>query len=143
MPVVCIFFFSSRRRHTRCALVTGVQTCALPICVRDIMFEQPEHENRKPFAAAILYPRRQLSVNFTLTCCIMLCPVASYRAIGRSHDHYDSARHSLRRRGHPPVARIRSEEHTSELQSLMRISYAVFCLKKKKIQQHTKQTTKY
>src|SRR3546814_20454967 len=28
-----IFFFSSRRRHTRCALVTGVQTCALPISV--------------------------------------------------------------------------------------------------------------
>src|SRR3546814_9913316 len=27
----CYFFFSSRRRHTRCALVTGVQTCALPI----------------------------------------------------------------------------------------------------------------
>src|SRR3546814_336156 len=27
----CFFFFSSRRRHTRCALVTGVQTCALPI----------------------------------------------------------------------------------------------------------------
>src|SRR3546814_4893425 len=31
-----------------------------------------------------------------------------------------------------PAARRRSEEHTSELQSLMRISYAVFCLKKKK-----------
>src|SRR3546814_20151853 len=30
-----VFFFSSRRRHTRCALVTGVQTCALPI--------SPEH----------------------------------------------------------------------------------------------------
>src|SRR3546814_1611973 len=30
--VYCLlFFFSSRRRHTRCALVTGVQTCALPI----------------------------------------------------------------------------------------------------------------
>src|SRR3546814_2459868 len=28
---VCVFFFSSRRRHTRGALVTGVQTCALPI----------------------------------------------------------------------------------------------------------------
>src|SRR3546814_3289597 len=27
-----LFFFSSRRRHTICALVTGVQTCALPIC---------------------------------------------------------------------------------------------------------------
>src|SRR3546814_4800580 len=44
------------------------------------------------------------------------------------------ARH--RRRGARPragqAARGRSEEHTSELQSLMRISYAVFCLKKKK-----------
>src|SRR3546814_3391215 len=29
--VFMLFFFSSRRRHTRCALVTGVQTCALPI----------------------------------------------------------------------------------------------------------------
>src|SRR3546814_1838189 len=29
---ICLFF-SSRRRHTRCALVTGVQTCALPICL--------------------------------------------------------------------------------------------------------------
>src|SRR3546814_5181706 len=35
--------------------------------------------------------------------------------------------------------RVRSEEHTSELQSLMRISYAVFCLKKKKIT-HTAQS---
>src|SRR3546814_10425668 len=36
-----MFFFSSRRRHTRCALVTGVQTCALPIlrnaCGRDTL----------------------------------------------------------------------------------------------------------
>src|SRR3546814_9563394 len=31
--VCCVFFFSSRRRHTRFALVTGVQTCALPISV--------------------------------------------------------------------------------------------------------------
>src|SRR3546814_10708069 len=30
------FFVSSTRRHTRCALVTGVQTCALPICSFDI-----------------------------------------------------------------------------------------------------------
>src|SRR3546814_9499085 len=34
----------------------------------------------------------------------------------------------------------RSEEHTSELQSLMRISYAVFCLKKKTNKQHYRQT---
>src|SRR3546814_1719639 len=31
-----VLFFSSRRRHTRCALVTGVQTCALPIYRREI-----------------------------------------------------------------------------------------------------------
>src|SRR3546814_8864351 len=32
------FFFSSRRRHTRCALVTGVQTCALPIFMTRSLF---------------------------------------------------------------------------------------------------------
>src|SRR3546814_8467896 len=31
LVITVFFFFSSRRRHTRCALVTGVQTCALPI----------------------------------------------------------------------------------------------------------------
>src|SRR3546814_5166051 len=36
-----------------------------------------------------------------------------------------------------PTCRCRSEEHTSELQSLMRISYAVFCLKKKNIPEQT------
>src|SRR3546814_5333832 len=40
MLVLCYvgdyFFFSSRRRHTRCALVTGVQTCALPIWMVNI-----------------------------------------------------------------------------------------------------------
>src|SRR3546814_19315362 len=35
MLYLLYFFFSSRRRHTRCALVTGVQTCALPIWRRD------------------------------------------------------------------------------------------------------------
>src|SRR3546814_4144225 len=40
----------------------------------------------------------------------------------------------------PADAPARSEEHTSELQSLMRISYAVFCLKKKKNQKTNKQT---
>src|SRR3546814_6490926 len=40
------------------------------------------------------------------------------------------------RRRRQPAALSRSEEHTSELQSLMRISYAVFCLKKKKTHEH-------
>src|SRR3546814_1890736 len=39
------------------------------------------------------------------------------------------------------VRRLRSAEHTSELQSLMRISYAVFCLKKKQISDSTTATT--
>src|SRR3546814_4816677 len=42
---------------------------------------------------------------------------------------HDRAAHTI-----PMIALLRSEEHTSELQSLMRISYAVFCLKKKKQQ---------
>src|SRR3546814_7284511 len=48
--------------------------------------------------------------------------------------------------GFRPGQALRSEEHTSELQSLMRISYAVFCLKKKTNNQPTTQptnTTKY
>src|SRR3546814_20937516 len=40
-----VFFFSSRRRHTRCALVTGVQTCALPIAPPE---NQPSPAQRKP-----------------------------------------------------------------------------------------------
>src|SRR3546814_8550904 len=42
--VVLCFFFSSRRRQTRCALVTGVQTCALPICFHHTGYQhQLEH----------------------------------------------------------------------------------------------------
>src|SRR3546814_4677438 len=66
-------------------------------------------------------------------CCQVEC-----RAIRRR------SREKLRRHPHPRPGRLRcprprSEEHTSELQSLMRISYAVFCLKKKKTN-NTKQT---
>src|SRR3546814_10808243 len=50
------------------------------------------------------------------------------------------------KRGYPsyddPVGVARSEEHTSELQSLMRISYAVFCLKNKTIQQSSRPSKK-
>src|SRR3546814_7599055 len=46
------FFFSSRRRHTRCALVTGVQTCALPILDRQQTTDL--RCNRGAFAACSL-----------------------------------------------------------------------------------------
>src|SRR3546814_3391295 len=39
MLCIYFFFFSSRRRHTRCALVTGVQTCALPISFDEILMD--------------------------------------------------------------------------------------------------------
>src|SRR3546814_2318611 len=89
------FFFSSRRRHTRCALVTGVQTCALPICIREVS------------CTTDAKPRCRIDLAIKLNS-------SHFRA--RNIDRYGG----------------RSEEHTSELQSLMRISYAVFCLKKKK-----------
>src|SRR3546814_18448834 len=38
-----MFFFSSRRRHTRCALVTGVKTCALPIFIGGYYFQEKLH----------------------------------------------------------------------------------------------------
>src|SRR3546814_4250221 len=41
---VIMIFFSSRRRHTRCALVTGVQTCALPILEREVAAVPRPHE---------------------------------------------------------------------------------------------------
>src|SRR3546814_9200071 len=45
--------------------------------------------------------------------------------------HFALAHHDNRVESEAGRVRLRSEEHTSELQSLMRISYAVFCLKKK------------
>src|SRR3546814_5570354 len=61
------------------------------------------------------------------------------RGIGRG-DRFETA-HRLDQ--YLELSVIRSEEHTSELQSLMRISYAVFCLKKKKTKKHTQTTYNY
>src|SRR3546814_1470421 len=59
------------------------------------------------------------------------CGGRNGRVIG--NDHALGREADQRRLG--SAVKLRSEEHTSELQSLMRISYAVFCLKKKKIKQ--------
>src|SRR3546814_4413385 len=58
-----------------------------------------------------------------------------FAGIGGAHfnsGRYAAAAFWIRRAMHEQPGIARSEEHTSELQSLMRISYAVFCLKKKK-----------
>src|SRR3546814_10197897 len=127
------FFFSSRRRHTRCALVTGVQTCALPISLLWPM------KSSLPFNADIaalasitpwLYVvkarRKELqasSISAGMTIGRAGSAALSVRAAA-IHDTISMLalmlRGSVERKG-------RSEEHTSELQSLMRISYAVFC----------------
>src|SRR3546814_1212432 len=53
---VCRYFFSSIRRHTRCALVTGVQTCARPICDRAVRWNAAEQaETRKNSTVAREY----------------------------------------------------------------------------------------
>src|SRR3546814_14658002 len=51
-----VFFFSSRRRHTRCALVTGVQTCALPIFLVRYTGCGEMHEQAKAAAKAAHIP---------------------------------------------------------------------------------------
>src|SRR3546814_722920 len=56
--MVCVFFFASRRRHTRCALVTGVQTCALPICLRG-----EEMRELLEACGALRYPRPEKAPN--------------------------------------------------------------------------------
>src|SRR3546814_9977785 len=125
---------ADRRRHTSCALVTGVQACALPIPLG--LEERVEllGEGRA------LHPAiGRLGIVFGLLEFVHLGDVgiviaAERRAIGLGA--FVGARHQHDSAGQlaAPLIEIlaRSEEHTSELQSLMRISYAVFCLKKKK-----------
>src|SRR3546814_2360812 len=108
---LCSVFFSSRRRHTRCALVTGVQTCALPI------LSLTSSWNVGPFSLKSISAYRDLRSAFAVD------SDQSPLNIQRTENAYNQNQFSQEFQ--------RSEEHTSELQSLMRISYAVFCLKKK------------
>src|SRR3546814_3550561 len=55
-----MFFFSSRRRHTRCALVTGVQTCALPILAKAMVHSPPILVLDEPTAGVDIELRQQL-----------------------------------------------------------------------------------
>src|SRR3546814_4398817 len=124
-----MFFFSSRRRHTKCALVTGVQTCALPISWG--------RYSRPPAHSTRTRPARSATRRST--------EEAEAMPDNRMA-RLDLPRRRTRRSPPAPPRRLpklvikipcldeeetlRSEEHTSELQSLMRISYAFFCLTK-------------
>src|SRR3546814_2161475 len=116
------FFFSSRRRHTRCALVTGVQTCALPIS--------------SWFLPRIAGYSRAMDL-FTTNRDLMGEEAYRIGVLDRlvpEEQVLDTAIEVGNQMAALPP--LRSEEHTSELQSLMRISYAVFCLKKKTTLRH-------
>src|SRR3546814_7960674 len=119
-----MFFFSSRRRHTRCALVTGVQTCALPIC--ETIMAKAGLDGRH------LACQRHRSRRGRLRYKVLVESMNSMRSsVWIQSVSFAAAASAAIFASHPVAAEPRSEEHTSELQSLMRISYAVFCLKKK------------
>src|SRR3546814_9558435 len=99
-----------------------ISDCSSDVCSADLI-------GKATSSSALAVPRSARSLNGPRAspCC---CIFRAWRDIGRERPS---------RTGHPwpvmvpkPCAR-RSEEHTSELQSLMRISYAVFCLKKKTV----------
>src|SRR3546814_9085862 len=143
--VAVFFFFSSRRRHTRCALVTGVQTCALPIC-REL---RPcaacgRHQQVAILEAVELRAGWPDSFHDGATAYVVL-----RRSRRRPLRHRLSGRHC---RADPAVRRRRAglcladdaapaprrlEEHTSELQHLLSTSRADCSLKQKKNKHYT------
>src|SRR3546814_3169542 len=159
LVVLFFFFFSSRRRHTRCALVTGVRRVLFRFLVKSFLLEKEGilESGLIIFPAFLsstesqtlqtllnddtLYPARQ-AINGPIT---EAHDTVWYCNYGVSYN-YKHVSHSPVRipttlqyffeemgdRLKEVIESNRSEEHTSELQSLMRISYAVFCLKKKK-----------
>src|SRR3546814_2919326 len=137
--MLVFFFFSSRRRHTRCALVTGVQTCALPISAKN---------SRKSLRIPeVVFIRKRLSDLARIETDGVPDAVAveapAQQEIGRLAP--DREQIELRTEASAcqlASAALRSEEHTSELQSLMRISYAVFCLKNKNMNNTVQYTIK-
>src|SRR3546814_10648618 len=138
-----MFFFSSRRRHTRCALVTGVQTCALPISIisrtpgsfgasddftdgRLIIYLKPWEDRtrttaevaakvnriiaQQPGVRGNAVPRSGLSRGRGQPINLVIAG-STYEGLARARDRNMA----------------RSEENTSELQTPIRISYAVLC----------------
>src|SRR3546814_3223362 len=114
-----MFLFSRRRRHTRFAIVTGCQMWALPI------FKKADD-----YKAWLAWALDEMDG------CDILVPISSAGGGMGSEKYWHNAFEvdvmGPVRAVEAVIPGMRSEEHTSELQSLMRISYAVFCLKKKK-----------
>src|SRR3546814_10842527 len=134
--MLVVFFFSSRRRHTRCALVTGVQTCALPIL--SIASSSAPTASRASIAISC-------GSSAFIRCATRLSGAwkGAHRAgkNGYEPSHGSEAlldsvlggqlgqglgSRTIRTSVLTADSKARSEEHTSELQSLMHNSSAVF-----------------
>src|SRR3546814_968538 len=131
-----VFFFSSRRRHTRCALVTGVQTCALPISRNALYHRWILDRMKRDCLGGDLSAAERITVIDAATVYEFDDRFIAPRNGFAGADDYYARCMALRFLDDVRVPTLvlhaddRSEEHTSELQSLMRISDAVFCLKK-------------
>src|SRR3546814_4687356 len=148
-----MFFVSSTRPQTDCALVTCCLPLALPVCAAEPAGLTAVLRLRSSTSRGALGPGGAGRAAGTTPArtgpapasrCALTAATAATRSAGRDRGEHRPARLAAaatasrkRRSGprsplRPAVGRgYRSEEHTSELQSLMRISYAVFCLKKK------------
>src|SRR3546814_3758643 len=107
-----MFFFSSRRRHTSCALVTGVQTCALPVVYDFSPSRAGEHARNflQGWKGKLVCDDfGGYKASFELGVTEIGCMAHARRKFFELHATNKSH-----------IAE-RSEEHTSELQSLMRI----------------------
>src|SRR3546814_6012422 len=145
-----IFFFSSRRRHTRCALVTGVQTCALPISQWFVPMDKVIDRDT-PRCADEANIRAAQGDGETLRELAMQAIADTRFVTAKGRNRIGSMVEtrpdwvlSRQRAWGVPITlfvkrktgqylidgQVRSDEHTSELKSLMRTSYAVYCLKK-------------
>src|SRR3546814_2118427 len=131
-----VVFFSSRRRHTICSVLTGLPACALPIS----FFGLASYTCGQ--ALAVWGWSTLAGLAFGTACAATLGLLFGILSIRRNGIYFAMITLALAQMlffyflqapftgGEEGLQR--SEEHTSELQSLMRTSYAVFCLKKKK-----------
>src|SRR3546814_4419005 len=133
-----------------CALVTGVQTCALPISdrldrrLRPVGATVPEHIDADMRVAEVGIAVRRHHQPEEQVPLQLLQPGRAGVVELPADDVVDADRDQQRQHDECRDDAGRSEEHTSELQSLMRISYAVFCLKKKtKNDKETKNTEQH
>src|SRR3546814_5777415 len=126
-----LFFFSSRRRHTSCALVTGVQTCALPIYAALEMareyfdgwypsggefFETASFARQRGWTKKAAFLLHQ-SVESYYHCALLVCSFYTPHVHNLAFLRTQAERLDTR-------LIVRSEEQTAELQSLMRNPYA-------------------